>query len=259
MLGSIAGDVIGSVYEHSPIKSKTFDLFSPASRFTDDSVLTIAVMDAIITGTDYTRAIINYALRYPAAGFSGRFLRWAYENRKGIPKPYPSFGNGSAMRVSPVGYAFNSIERVLEEARKSSEISHAHPEGIKGAQSVALSVFLARKEYQKKTIRRELTQRFDYNLTRNLTEIREQYSFDVTCQGSVPESIICFLEAESVEDAIRNAVSLGGDSDTQACIAGGIAEAYFGEIPLEIAVQTTQVLPQEFLEIIVAFKKRINT
>lgn len=257
MLGAIAGDIIGSVYEHSPIKSKHFTLFSPGCGYTDDTVLTIAVMDAIVTGNDYTRAIIDYTLRYPAAGFSGRFLRWAYEHRERMPDPYPSFGNGSAMRVSPVGYAFNSIDRVLDEARKSSEISHAHPEGIKGAQSVALSIFLARTGHGKETIRKALTQRFNYDLTGKLATIREGYSFDVTCQGSVPEAIICFLEAESVEDAIRNAVSLGGDSDTQACIAGAIAEAFFGGVPAELADQASRYLPLYFVEVIDSFKKSL--
>jgi ADP-ribosylglycohydrolase len=167
--------------------------------------------------------------------------------------PYNSWGNGSAMRVSPVGFAFDSPQEVLDEARRSAEATHNHSEGIKGAQATALSIFLARKGETKEAIREDVAGRFHYDLDRSLEEIRPAYRFDISCQGSVPESIIAFLESTSVEDAIRNAISLGGDSDTMACIAGGIAQAYYKEIPVSMADEVRRRLPEEFLGVIDAF------
>jgi ADP-ribosylglycohydrolase len=233
MLGAIAGDIIGSVYEARPIKSKDFPLFHPACRFTDDSVLTVAVARAILDGTSYRDSVWELGRQYPNAGYGGSFIHWLDSPAK---QPYNSWGNGSAMRVSPVGFAFDTVDEVLEEAEASAAITHDHPEGIKGAQAVALSVFLARTEKDKAGIKREVVRRFGYDLERSLDAIRPRYSFDVSCQGSVPESIIAFLESDSYEDAVRNAISLGGDADTQACIAGSIAEAYYG--PLEPAIMT---------------------
>ncbi len=190
MLGAIAGDVIGSVYEHQPLKSKEFPLFSPNSRFTDDTVLTLATAFAILSGTDYGQAYKRFARMYPWAGYGGTFFQWMQSENS---EPYNSWGNGSAMRVSPVGFAFDSIEAVLDQARKSAEVTHNHPEGIKGAQATALAVFLARKGNNKKIIHLEITQRFGYDLNRSLDRIRPNYSFDVSCQGTVPEALICFL------------------------------------------------------------------
>lgn len=255
MLGAIAGDVIGSVYEgwNKQIKTVEFPLFSPNCHFTDDTVLTIAVADAILQEGDYATFIQDYARRYPNAGYGGFFKRWIYDENK---EAYNSFGNGSAMRVSPVGWAFDTREDVLREAERSSSVTHNHPEGIKGAQAVALAVFLARQGQDKATIQQEIIQRFDYDLTRTLDEIRPGYSFDVTCQGSVPESIIAFLESESVEDAIRKAISLGGDSDTMACISGAIAEAYYRDIPEEILITIERLLPRELLQVVNRFAAR---
>jgi ADP-ribosylglycohydrolase len=168
-------------------------------------------------------------------------------------QPYNSWGNGSAMRVSPIAYAFNHTDVVLAEARKSAEITHNHPEGVKGAQATALSVFLARQSSSKESIRSEIENCFSYDLHRNLDAIRPDYRFDVSCQGSVPEAILAFLQSNSTEDAIRNAISLGGDSDTMACIAGGIAEAFYGPLPDEITSQVCDRLPREFLSIIEEF------
>lgn len=227
MLGAIAGDIIGSVYEHRPIKTREFPLFHPRCCFTDDTVLTIAVAEAILTDGDYGRAVREWGRKYPRAGYGGSFIHWLHS---AVPKPYNSWGNGAAMRVSPVGFAFDSIDAVLREARSAAEITHNHPEGIKGAQATALSVFLARTTRDKTLIRSEVAGRFGYDLDRTIEEIRPSHTFDISCQGTVPEALIAFLDSDCWEEAIRNAISLGGDSDTLACIAGGIAEACYGPV-----------------------------
>jgi len=231
MIGAIAGDIIGSVYEHHQIKTKDFPLFHPQCHFTDDSILTIAIAKAILEDHDYLNTVREMGRKYPDAGYGGFFIRWLHSTN---PKPYNSWGNGSAMRVSPVGFAFGETYTVLQEARRTAEISHNHPEGVKGAQSTALAVFLARTTQDKALVRREVVDRFGYDLDRTVEEIRPSYEFDASCQGTVPEAIISFLDSTSYEDAIRNAISLGGDSDTLACITGGIAEAYYKELPLAI-------------------------
>ncbi|MBM4270674.1 MAG: ADP-ribosylglycohydrolase family protein [Deltaproteobacteria bacterium] len=250
MLGAIAGDIIGSVYEAHPVKSAEFPLFSRYSTFTDDTVLTVAVAYAILERAEYAETLKSFGRRYPDAGYGMSFYHWMFSPSAA---PYNSWGNGSAMRVSPVGFACDSVEDVLHEAERSAAVTHNHPEGIKGAQATALAIFFARRRESKETIKREIQERFDYNLERTLDDIRPWYSFDVSCQGSVPESIIAFLEAESFEDAIRKAVSLGGDSDTMACIAGGIAHAFYGEVPENIAASVRVRLPEEFLLIIDRF------
>ncbi len=250
MIGAIAGDIIGSVFEQNPIKTTTFPLFAKTSRFTDDTVLSVAVADAILNRTDYATVLKTYGRMYPTAGYGMSFFSWMQSDD---PKPYHSWGNGSAMRVSAVGFAFDSVREVLRESRNSAAVTHNHPEGIKGAQATALAIFLARQGAAKSDIRRDIRNRFHYNLDRSLAEIRPHYAFDISCQGSVPESIIAFLESKNVEDAIRLAVSLGGDSDTMACIAGGIAQAYYGQIPADIIVQVRQRLPEALLHIIDQF------
>ncbi len=234
MLGAIAGDIIGSVYEHRPIKTKEFPLFGPHSRFTDDSVLTIAVAEAILLRDSYETTVRRYGRLYPHAGYGGSFNGWLLSD---TPEPYNSWGNGSAMRVSSVGFAYNDEQTVLREARRSAEITHNHTEGIKGAQATALAVFLAKIGADKTSIRDRIQELFDYDLTRTVDSIRPDYVFDISCQGTVPEAIVAFLDSSSFQDAIRNAVSLGGDSDTLACIAGGIAEAFYREIPDSILYQ----------------------
>ncbi|HPQ27871.1 MAG TPA: ADP-ribosylglycohydrolase family protein [Desulfobacteraceae bacterium] len=246
MIGSIAGDIIGSVYEHCPIKTKDFKLFSSQCRFTDDSVLTIAVAKAVLEEDDYRKWIRDIGRRYPGAGYGGSFSGWLQSSN---PGPYNSWGNGAAMRVSPIGFAFDSSEEVLEEAARTAVISHNHPEGVKGAQATALAVFMARTTQDKSIIRKEICDQFNYNLNRTVEDIRPSYSFDVSCQGSVPEAIIAFLDSESYEDAVRNAVSLGGDSDTLACISGGIAQAYYGGISSYILEQVKVRLPEELWQI----------
>ncbi len=253
MLGSIAGDVIGSPYEYVGIKDFDFPLFQPQTTFTDDTVLTVAVAVAILKGRDYAEVFREFGRRYPDRGYGGSFYRWLSIPDHG---PYNSWGNGSAMRVSPIGYAARDEDEVLLEAKRSAAVTHDHPEGIKGAQATALAVFLARTGQTKTEIRDAIEDRFDYDLSRSVEQIRPGYKFDVSCQRSVPESIICFLESEDFEGSVRNAISLGGDADTMACIAGGIAEAYYGEVPPEIRGLVKEYLPQEFLDVIEGFQSR---
>ena len=253
MKGAIIGDIIGSRFERKNIKSKEFALFSNKSRFTDDTVLTIAIADAILNDKPYEQAVLDYARRYPRAGYGGTFKKWMLGFIKG---PYNSWGNGSAMRVSPVGYAFNSKEEVLTEAEKSAAITHNHPEGIKGAQAIALGIFLARHDHSKSAIKEAIVQHTGYNLNRRIDDIRDEYTFDVSCQGSVPEAILAFLESTDFEDAIRIAISIGGDSDTIACMAGGLAEAYYKAIPESIETAALDRLPTEFVHVLKKFQAK---
>lgn len=191
MIGAIAGDIIGSVYESHCLKTTEFVLFTTNSTFTDDTVLTIAVADCILNGKDYATTLKQYARKYPHAGFGGMFLEWMDSDSLA---PYNSFGNGSAMRVSPVSFAFDTMEEVLAEAKRSAEVTHNHPEGIKGAQAIATAILLARKQESKKKIKDFIENNFGYDLNKTLAEIRPYYHFDETCEGSVPQAIIAFLE-----------------------------------------------------------------
>lgn len=253
MLGAIAGDIIGSVYEFQPIKTTDFPLFGEESRFTDDSVLTVAVADSIITGKSYAAAIKQWGRRYPQAGYGKNFYQWLMSR---CSVAYESWGNGSAMRVSPIGWAFDSLEQTLKEARRSAEITHNHPEGIKGAQVIAGSIFMCRQKASKERIREWIEAFAGYELQRKTADIRPNYRFDVSCQGSVPEAIICFMESKSTEEAIRLAVSLGGDADTQACISGALAHAYYGALPDEIKLETTKRLPEDMKEVLKVFSDK---
>ena len=256
MLGAIAGDIIGSVFEGSGLKVKEFPLLSPRNVYTDDTVLTVAVAAAILGQGDYANCLREFARRHPGRGYGGYFHQWLSDDSLG---PYNSWGNGSAMRVSPVGWAFDSVEKVLVEAERSAEVTHNHPEGIRGAQAVALSIYFARRGEEKIAIRQEITNRFGYDLTRTADEIRSGYSFDVSCQGSVPESIICFLDSESFESSIRLAISLGGDADTMACITGAISEAYYGGVPESLELSVRNFLAPDLLEILDRFRCRYCT
>lgn len=249
MIGAIIGDVIGSVFEWHNTKTTDFELFSRESRFTDDTVMTVAIADALLSKQSdrnlikdeiesrkvYSGKLRQYGHRYPGAGYGSMFNNWLASNTQ---KPYKSYGNGSAMRVSPIGFAANSIEEVLRESKRSARVTHNHREGIKGAQAVAVAVFMAKNGKGKKDIKDSIESMFKYNLNRKLDDIRITYKFDSSCQGSVPESIIAFLESEDFEDAIRKAISLGGDSDTIACITGGIAQAFYKKIPTTIINDT---------------------
>lgn len=253
MLGAIAGDVIGSVHESTGTKTTEFPLFTPASRFTDDTVLTVAVAHAILSNSDYSAAVKQFGRRFPDAGYGMMFRRWLASPGR---EPYGSFGNGSAMRASPVGFAYDSLETVLAEAARSAAATHDHPEGIKGAQATALAVFLAREGETKDAIEKAVARRFGYDLDRTLDAIRPGYGFDETCQGTVPEALIAFLESVDYEDAVRKAVSLGGDADTLACITGGIAQAFYKQVPETIARTVRERLPEDLLIVLDAFNER---
>ena len=250
MLGAIAGDIIGSIYEFVNFKEYDFPLFSEDSFFTDDSVLTVAVADALIHNLDIAKTMKSYALKYPNRGFGGSFYKWMHSDSLA---PYNSWGNGSAMRTSAIGFFYNSEAEVLKSARKFAEVTHNHAEGIKGAQAVSFAIFLARKGNSKEHIRNAITNMFNYDLTRTLDEIRPKYIFDESCQGSVPQAITAFLESENFEDAVRKAVSLGGDADTLACITGSMAEAFYGQVPAEIEDEVIKRLPEDFIRIIDEF------
>lgn len=252
MIGVIAGDVIGSVHEHALTKSTDFPLFDPRCRFTDDTVLSVATAYAILTGTPYQAAYRDFGRQYPNAGYGASFYEWLLTEE---PCPYNSWGNGSAMRVAPVGFAFGNVAEVLNEAERSAVVTHDHAEGIKGAQATALAVFMARSGASKEEIRKDLGQRFGYNLHRTVEQIRSDYQWDVSCQRSVPEAIVAFLDSSDVEEAIRLAVSLGGDADTQAAIAGGIAEAYYKHVPETIVGPVRERLPRRFIKVIDAFQQ----
>ena len=242
MIGAIAGDIIGSVYEHRYIKTKDFPLFDPHCTFTDDTVLTVAIAEAILSDKPYVGSVRRFGRNYPRAGYGASFIRWLHTPDAG---PYNSWGNGAAMRVSPVGFAFTTEDEVLAQAKATAEITHNHPEGIKGAQATALAVFLARTGRDKEAIRSRIVHTFEYDLDRTVADIRPLYSFDISCQGTVPEALVAFLDSESYEDAVRNAVSLGGDSDTLACITGGIAEAYYHDIPEGVLAKVKELLTPE--------------
>ncbi len=252
-LGAIAGDVIGSVHERAGTKTTDFPLFTPESRFTDDSVLTAAVADVLASDRGYAEAIQEWARAYPHAGYGRAFRRWMWSDDV---LPYGSFGNGSAMRASPVGWACNSLEEVLAEARRSAEVTHDHPEGIKGAQALAAAVFLARTGASKEEIRTTVTRLSGYDLSRRVDDIRPGYSFDLTCQGSVPEALVAFLDSRDWEDSVRKAISLGGDADTLACMAGAVAEAFYGEVPPAIAAEVVARLDDRILGTLARFAER---
>jgi len=255
MLGAIVGDIVGSVHEGMGTKTKDFPLFVSRSTFTDDTVLTVAVADWILSGQDLTELLHTYYQAYPGRGFGGMFYEWAEERRR---SPYNSYGNGSAMRVSPVGFAFDTIDEVLLWAERSSAVTHNHPEGIRGAQATAVAIYYARRMTDKDQIKELLESQFHYDLSATLDEIRPAYSFDETCQGTVPQALIAFLESKSYEDAIRNAISLGGDADTLACITGGVAEAFYGGIPADFAASAKQLLDPRLIDVIRRFQNRFG-
>jgi len=253
VIGAISGDIIGSVHEGAPGQAKDFPLFVSGSRFTDDTVLTVAVASAIREGADFRTSIRRWGRCYPHVGYGPWFGEWLF--RQGAA-PYNSFGNGSAMRVAAVGWAFDDLDDVLREAARSAEVTHNHPEGIKGAQAVAAAILLARTGQTKNEIAALLTGRFGYDCSMGLTTLRRRGGFDVTCQGTVPAAAVAFLESTGFEDAVRNAVSFGGDADTLACIAGAIAEAHYGGVPPEIQAEALRRLDRALRTEVIAFAKR---
>lgn len=247
LMGAICGDIVGSTREWRRIKKLDFELLPKGSRFTDDTVMTCAVAEWLMNrDVNLTLIMQRWGLKYINAGYGHMFIRWLTSSE---PKPYNSFGNGSAMRVSPVCWIADTIEGTMELAKATAEVSHNHPEGIKGAQAVAAAIFLARTGHSKEEIKEFIEREFpSYDLGRSLADIRPKYRFDSTCQGSVPESIIAFLESTDYESAIKNAISLGGDADTMAAISGSIAAAFYKEIPDEIATGCMNLLSDDILQ-----------
>lgn len=246
MLGAVIGDIVGSVYEWNNVRRKNFGpLFDSKAFYTDDTVCTLAVADALVNEKHAGEALKEWGLRYwDNGGWGGMFSRWLQSSTL---DPYNSFGNGAAMRVSPVGLLANSVGEVSALSQRATEVTHNHPEGLKGAEATALAIFLARQRVTPQNIKVAITERFGYDLERTPDDIRPTYRFNETCQGTVPEALVCALTATDFEDAIRNAISIGGDSDTVGAIAGGVAEALFG-IPDEIANRGWAYLPQDMRE-----------
>ena len=261
MYGAILGDIIGSPYEFDMgDKSKEFPLFSGASIFTDDTVMTVAVAEALMAGgsedqlrRNLIKAMQTWGHRYPDAGYGLRFCRWLEAND---PQPYNSCGNGSAMRVAPTAWLFDDLETVRKIARITAEVTHNHPEGIKGAEATAAAIFLGRTGHTKVEIRNYIVSEFGYDLSRTCDEIRPSYHHVESCQETVPEAITAFLEGESFEDVIRTAVSLGGDCDTLTCIAGSIAEGFYG-VPEELKRECRDRLTDDLLAVLDQFALRV--
>lgn len=247
IIGAICGDILGSSYEWHPVKYMDHQLCMRDDTFTDDSVCTIAIADAILNQKPFATTLQDWCRRYPRAGYGGSFRRWIREDN---PQPYNSWGNGSAMRVSAAGTLAHTLEDALDLAKQSAEVTHNHPEGIKGAQAVAAAIYLAKQGATKQQIKEYIEETFSYNLNRDYQTIQRGYCFDVSCMGSVPESIICFLVASSYEDTIRHAIALGGDADTMAAIAGGIAAAYYKEVPYPVISHCVSRLPEEMIDVI---------
>ena len=253
MLGAIVGDIVGSVYEFNNHRSKEFPLFQESSHFTDDTILTIATADALMGDRDFATKYREYGKKYPSS-YGSFFRSWIHDENQG---PYNSYGNGSAMRVSPVAWAFDTEEEVLAMAEATAIVTHNHPEGVKGAQATALAVFWARNGRTPADIVNAIEKAFGYDISTSVDEIREYYEFDVTCQGTVPEALRCYLEADGFEDTIRNAISIGGDSDTLAAIAGSFAEATWG-VPEEIGSQALDRLDADLLNIYQDFRRQYS-
>lgn len=260
MLGAIIGDIVGSRFEFNNTNKTDFKLFTPESSFTDDTICTIAIADAILREVSFEQSLLEWCRKYPnpKGAYGGSFARWIHSQ---YPEPYNSFGNGSAMRVSPCGY-LPTMQDVLMYARKSAECTHNHPEGIKGAECVALCIALSKRHYHnvslidwsKKHIKQLVVLRYGYNLDQTCDEIRRTNRFNETCQVTVPQALVCFLESTDFESAIRLAVSIGGDSDTIAAITGSIAEAYYG-IPQRIIKKALSYLDADMKNVVTKFKQ----
>ncbi|MBU1218291.1 ADP-ribosylglycohydrolase family protein [Myxococcota bacterium] len=249
MIGALAGDIFGSIYEFENIKTKDFDLYDISCFFTDDSVLTCALAESYLLGRAYEDVMREYYKLWPDASYGGRYHYWAMDPEMG---PYNSFGNGSAMRVSPAGWAFNDLESVLRGATASAEVTHNHPEGLKGAQATAGAIFLLRSGTSRHVVKDWMQNIFEYNVSQTCDEIRPHYQFDESCQGTVPQAFRAFYESTDFEDAIKTAISLGGDSDTLACITGALAEAQYG-IPERVREFVYDRLPDRLLKVVMSF------
>ena len=249
MIGAIIGDIVGSRFEFHSHRSTEFEFFHPDCTFTDDTVMTVAVADAILNGRPFGEVMHEYGRKYPNRGYGGRFYNWIHSDN---PVPYDSFGNGSAMRVSPCAYlARGNREQALTWATASAVCTHNHPEGVKGAMAVTDIILMAFEKTDKAVIKSKIERLYGYDLNFTIEELRPHYQFNETCQGSVPQAIVAFLESHDFESAIRLAVSLGGDSDTIANITGGMAEAYYG-VPVAMRADAFQILPEEMRSVVKA-------
>lgn len=253
MLGAIIGDYVGSAYEFHNTKDYNFEMITTQSDITDDSIMSIAIADAILQSKPYAERMRYWGNKYPnpKGAYGGSFSAWLHSSN---PQPYNSWGNGAAMRVSPIGWAFSGLEQVLLQAKFSAECTHNHAEGIKGAQATATAIYLTRQGETKQWIKKYIESKFGYNLSFKIADIKESYKFDESCQGTVPPAIVCYLESTSFEDAIRLAVSLGGDSDTLGCITGSIAEANQAySIPVDIMEAALNTVPSSLKTIVRQF------
>jgi ADP-ribosylglycohydrolase len=255
MLGAIIGDIVGSAYEFLPAQHQDFPLFTAQSTYTDDTVLTIAIAASLLENTAYATSLKHFGRKYPSVGYGKTFLHWLHSDSIA---PYGSYGNGSAMRVSPIGFACHSIDEVLDAAYQSAAVTHNHPEGIKGAQATALAIYLARTGTTKQDIQTEIVQRFQYKIETDLQNIARKYQFSTACQYSVPESLSAFLAADDFESSLRNAILLQGDADTMACIAGGVAQSFYQHLPDDLVKEAYARLPEEFINIIQCFEKKFG-
>ncbi len=259
MLGAIIGDIVGSIYEWDNHRSKDFPLFTRNNFFTDDSIMTLAIAKALLMAKDDYSDLSDLSVKYmqeigrhyPRSGYGGKFFRWMFSDD---PKPYHSYGNGAAMRVSACGFVASSLEEAKLLSKKVTEVTHNHPEGIKGAEAISVAIYLARTGKSMLEIRDYINKHY-YSLNFTLDDIRDTYEFNETCQDTVPQAIVAFLESTSYEDAIRNSISIGGDSDTLAAITGGIAEAFYG-IPLEIRTKSLDYLDQRLLNLYLEFSTK---
>jgi len=262
MLGAIIGDIVGSRFEFNNIRTKNFELFAKDCQVTDDSIMTLAVAKALLAcngdwnqlGQNAVKYMQEIGRKYPNCGFGGMFGKWVFSDK---PAPYNSFGNGAAMRVSPCGFIARTEEEAILLSKKVTEVTHNHPEGLKGAEAVSVAIFLARNKATKSEIEERIEKDY-YNLNFTLDSIRDDYEFDESCQGTVPQAIVAFLESTSFEDAIRNAISVGGDSDTLAAITGSIAEAFYG-VPSDLKSEAQAYLDHELLNIYEEWEKFILT
>lgn len=260
LMGAILGDIAGSIYEFDPHKSTDINLQDKRMDYTDDTIMTIAVADWILNDKRHTmnglvERMQQWGRRYPhpMGAYGNMFSQWL---RSDNPMPYNSWGNGSAMRVSAVGFAFDTLEETMNVAKKCAEVTHDHPEGIKGAQATAAAIFMARTGSPKEVIRRYITDTFGYNLDRSCNDIRPTYRFDGSCQGTVPESIIAFLDSKDYEDALRLCISLGGDADTMGAITGAIAGAYYNKMPYALYEFGMEKLPKDIQNVVGLFNSK---
>ena len=260
LMGAILGDIAGSIYEFDPHKATDINLQDKRMDYTDDTIMTIAVADWILNDKRHTmnglvERMQQWGRRYPhpMGAYGNMFSQWL---RSDNPMPYNSWGNGSAMRVSAVGFAFDTLEETMNVAKKCAEVTHNHPEGIKGAQATAAAIFMARTGSTKKEIRRFITDTFGYNLDRSCDDIRPTYGFDGSCQGTVPESIIAFLDSKDYEDALRLCISLGGDADTMGAITGAIAGAYYNKMPYALYEFGMKKLPKDIQNVVGLFNSK---